>query len=61
MEIIHKSPHSFGRKNEYAILKTKHPALSKESMIFYDLGYLGVERDFPEQISILPYKKKENN
>ena len=27
--------------------------------IFYDLGYLGVEKDFPEQISILPYKKKK--
>ena len=28
-------------------------------MIFYDLGYLGVEKDFPNQISILPYKKKK--
>ena len=28
-------------------------------MIFYDLGYLGVEKDFPEQTSILPYKKKK--
>ena len=24
------------------------------------LGYLGVETDFPEQISSLPYKKKRN-
>ena len=24
------------------------------------LGYLGVENDFPEQISSLPYKKKRN-
>jgi len=23
-----------------------------------DLGYLGVEKDFPEQLSTLPYKKK---
>ncbi len=28
-------------------------------MVFYDLGYLGVEKDFPKQISILPYKKKK--
>ena len=28
-------------------------------MNFYDLGYQGVEKDFPEQISILPYKKKK--
>lgn len=57
-EIIHKPPHSPGRRNDYAILKIKHPALPEELMIFYDLGYLGVEKDFPEQISILPYKKK---
>ena len=25
-----------------------------------DLGYLGVETDFPEQLSALPYKKKRN-
>ena len=26
----------------------------------YDLGYLGVEKDFPEQLSSLPYRKKRN-
>lgn len=57
--IIHKPPHSPGRRNDYAILKIKHPVLSEELMIFYDLGYLGVEKDFPNQISILPYKKKK--
>ena len=25
----------------------------------FDLGYLGVEKDFPEQLSALPYKGKE--
>jgi len=25
-----------------------------------DLGYLGVEKDYPEQLSALPYKKKKN-
>ena len=32
----------------------------KEVVNVYDLGYLGVETDFPEQISSLPYKKKRN-
>ena len=58
-EIIHKPPHSPGRRNDYAILKIKHPILSEELMVFYDLGYLGVEKDFPDQISILPYKRKK--
>lgn len=58
-EIIHKPAHSPGRRNDYAILKIKHPVLSEELMVFYDLGYLGVEKDFPKQISIIPYKKKK--
>ncbi len=58
-EIIHKPPHSPGRRNDYAILKIKHPALSEDLIIFYDLGYLGVEKDFPDQISVLPYKRKK--
>ena len=57
-EIIHKPPHSPGRKNDYAILKIKHPVLSEELMVFYDLGYLGVEKDFENQISILPIQEK---
>ena len=28
-------------------------------MIFYDLGYLEIQKDFPKQINILPYKKKK--
>jgi hypothetical protein len=26
----------------------------------FDLGYLGVEKDFPEQLSSLPHKNKRN-
>ncbi len=58
-KIIHKPPHSSGRRNDFAILKTKHPVLPDELMVFYDLGYLGVEKEFPKQTSVLPYKKKK--
>ena len=57
--IIHKSTHCPGSHHDYKIYKSKHPTLPEELMVFYDLGYLGVERDFPQQISILPYKKKK--
>lgn len=56
--IIHKSTHSPGSHHDYKIYKSKHPALSEKLMVFYDLGYLGVEKDFPDQTSVLPYKKK---
>ena len=58
-EIIHKPPHSLGRRNDYGIYKIKHPILAKDLMNFFDLGYMGVEKDFPDQISILPYKKRK--
>ena len=32
----------------------------KQVVNVLDLGYLGVETDFPEQLSALPYKKKRN-
>ncbi len=26
----------------------------------FDLGYYGLEKDYPEQLSAIPYKKKRN-
>jgi DDE superfamily endonuclease len=26
----------------------------------FDLGYLGIEKDFPERLSSLPYRKNRN-
>ena len=57
--IIHKSTHSPGSHHDYKIYKSKHPVLSDELLQFYDLGYLGIQKDFPKQTSILPYKKKK--
>jgi hypothetical protein len=36
------------------------PIISKDVVSVFDLGYLAVEKDFPEQLSVLPYKKKRN-
>jgi hypothetical protein len=56
--IIHKIGHKKGRKHDYNIYKKNHPASPKEVVNVFDLGYLGVEKDFPEQRSSLPYRKK---
>ncbi len=34
--------------------------MSKDVVNLYDLGYLEVEKDFPEQLSALPTRKKRN-
>lgn len=46
-----------GRKHDYHIYKKNHPELSKDVERIYDLGFLGVQKDFPEQKSCLPIKK----
>ena len=58
--ILHKIRYKKGRKHDYDIYKNNHPVIPKEVVTVVDLGYLGVEKDFPEQLSSLPYKKKRN-
>ncbi len=58
--ILHKIRYKKGRKHDYDIYKNNHPVIPKEVVTVVDLGYLGVEKDFPEQLSALPYKKKRN-
>ncbi len=44
----------------YSIYKRNHPIIPKQVVNVIDLGYLGVDNDFPEQLSVLPHKKKRN-
>ena len=56
--IIHKVNHKKGRRHGYDMYKNNHPVAPKQIVNMFDLGYLGVEKDFPEQLSALPYKKR---
>ena len=59
--ILHKANHhKKGRRHDYDIYKKNHPVAPKQVVNVIDLGYLGVENDFPEQLSALPCKKKRN-
>ena len=58
--ILHKIGYKKGRKHDYNVYKKNHPVTPKQVVNVVDLGYLGVEKDFPEQLSALPYKKKRN-
>ncbi len=58
--VIHKTSHKKGRRHDYDIYKKNHLITPKEITNVFDLGYLGVEKDFPKQLSVLPYKKKRN-
>jgi hypothetical protein len=58
---LHKVRYKKGRKHDYDVYKRNHPiVIPKEVVNVFDLGYLGVETNFPDQLSALPYKKKRN-
>jgi len=44
--------------HDYDIYKKNHPIAPKDVVNVFDLGYIGIEKDFSEQLSLLPYKKK---
>ena len=59
--IIHKLGYKKGEAYNYDIYKENHPITPKQVVNVFDLvGYLGAEKDYPEQLSALPYRKKRN-
>ncbi len=51
-----------GKKHDYNIYKKNHPDVPKDVMSMFDLGFLGVEKDYPaEQKSSLPIKKEKDH
>jgi hypothetical protein len=60
--IVYKTGHNqMGKRHDYRIYKKNNPDLPKEVMSMFDLGFLGIEKDFPEQKSSLPIKKEKDH
>ncbi len=49
-----------GRRHDYDIYKKIHPITPKNVVNVFDLGYLGIEKDFPQLISSIPNRKERN-
>ena len=59
--IIYKSKHKqIGKKHDYKIYKKNHPDIPKDVINVFDLGFLGVEKDYPKQRLSLPIKKEKD-
>jgi len=58
--ILHKTNHKKGRRHDYDVYKKNHPITPKQVLNVVDLGYLGIEKDFPQQISSIPNRKERN-
>ncbi len=59
--ILHRTDHKKEYRHDYDTYKKNHLVAPKKVVNVYDLGYLSIEKNFPEQILSLPYKKKGNN
>jgi hypothetical protein len=58
--ILHKVGYKKGRKHDYDLYKKNHPVIPKQVVNVVDLGHLGIETDFPEQLSSIPNRKQRN-
>ena len=56
--IVHKSRHVAGSTHDYRLYKYSHPKLPGEVTFKFDLGFVGVEKDYPELKCMLPFKRK---
>jgi hypothetical protein len=60
--ILHKTGHKRGRIHDYEIFKNKHPTTPLQVETVLDLGYMGVQNDFPTTVkSVLPFRKKRKS
>ncbi len=56
-EVVHKTNHARGRRHDYPIFKRNHPQLPPGVKPVVDLGYNGIQNDFPELEPMVPFKR----
>jgi len=54
--IVHRTNHARGRRHDYAVFKRNHPSLPEGVRPMVDLGYNGIQNDFPELEPMVPFK-----
>ena len=58
--ILHKTKHRNGKKHDYHLFKEKGPPpIPPEVETGVDLGYLGIEKDYPDMKVKIPVKKQK--
>jgi len=56
--IAHKARHARGGKHDYAVFKWHHPRLPDNVRLGLDLGYDGIQNDYPEFKVEVPFKRR---
>jgi len=56
--IMHKAPHARGSKHDYSLYNWRHPRLPDGVSMGVDLGYDGIQNDYPELNVMVPFKRR---
>jgi hypothetical protein len=56
--IVHKTTHAVGSTHDYTLFKHNHPRLPDEVPLSMDLGYDGVQSDYPKLNCLVPFKRR---
>ena len=56
--IVHKTRHARGSRHDYALFKWCPPRLPKKVGVGVDLGYKGIQGDFPQFNAEVPFKRR---
>jgi transposase len=56
--IVHKTPHARGSRHDYALFKWRHPRLPDDVRLGVDLGYDGIQNDYPMFNALVPFKRR---
>jgi transposase len=56
--IAHKTPHARGSRHDYALFKWRHPRLPDTVRLGVDLGYDGIQSDYPTFNALVPFKRR---
>ena len=61
--IIHISQSFPGKKHDYRLFKESFLSkiIPKQTKLYLDSGYQGIQKDFPDLNSIIPYKRTKNH
>jgi hypothetical protein len=56
--IVHRTNHARGRTHDYSLFKRSRPDLPRGVRPVVDLGYCGMQNDYPELDPIIPFKRR---
>jgi len=56
--VLHKTPHARGSRHDYSLFKWRHPRLPHDVCLGLDLGYDGVQNDYPHFNATVPFKRR---